>query len=291
MDISSMIDYFFENYFIFYSKEDIINITFSGGESLFFADELFAYIKQIRDYNNVLQATVKITIQTNGSLITSEIIKLLTQYNVEVFFSYDGYGQNITRKQNQLVFHNLKELSTKVPVAVNSVITPETSQYLYQTYKLLQETDIIGWGFSINFLEPEENYDKDLLEQEVIKIKNTKSNFAIKNFLHQQDEEEWQESILSYISQITITTDGWIKPTNFIFTGDKYTEFFNYNFGNVKNNTFDEKKFIAYCNEKIELLKNMPLAPKTDIITPRLIVQNLFNTTSRFVEQQKDECK
>ena len=287
MDIIKCIDYFFENYFIFYSKDEIINITFSGGESLFFAKELLTYIKQIRSYNNIVAAKINITIQTNGSLLTPEIIADLQKYKVQVFFSYDGYGQNITRKQNDIVLQNLYLLSKKVPTRVNTVIIPETSNTLYKTFQILKNTNIVDWGFGINFLEKEENYDKKVLLNEIKKISTETANFTIKNFTHQKDEAQWKKTILSYIPQITIMPDGNIQPTNFIFTGEKYAGFFNYSFGNI-NSGFNEILFNKYCNEKIEILKNMPISETTSIITPELIVDNLFNTTSRFTKNNNN---
>lgn len=281
--IIELIDYFFENYFIFYPKDKVITFIFSGGESLYFKEEVLSYIKHIREYENIVKAKIKITLQTNGSLLTSEIIQELKNNSVELFLSYDGKGQNITRTLNEKVYSNIQEASKILPIMINSVYTPESQYFIYDTFNLLKDTKISTWGFGVDFLRTKEEYNFQAILEQIEKIKKDNYyNFIIRNFQHQLDGDKWRKSIEDSIYQITISPDGTIHPTNFIYTGEKYTEFFNYNFGNLYEG-FNEKNFLKYCKEKKEILNQIPNNNSKEL-TSFKIVENLFGASSKFCE-------
>lgn len=95
--VDMIIDDFFENYILLLPSSTKFEIVFSGGEGLFFFDELMHYITKIRGYSNILSFSPEIVIQTNGSLLDARKIDFLANNRVSLYFSFDGAGQNTTR--------------------------------------------------------------------------------------------------------------------------------------------------------------------------------------------------
>ena len=87
-------------------KNDIAEayINFGGGEPLINSKAVLETLKYIEKVRKIIPIPIKISINTNASLITDEIAKTLAYHNVEVAISLDGLenGNNSVRLSKNL---------------------------------------------------------------------------------------------------------------------------------------------------------------------------------------------
>ena len=269
--VEEILNYFFENYFIFYPKGTEVTFTFSGGETLIFSNEIIHFIKFIKEYQNIAFINPKIIIQTNGSLLTDELIEIFKNSNVIVHISHDGTAQNISRKNSQLVLNNIKKLiENNIEFQITSIYEPETIKYLYSSFLLFSQYNIKNWSIGLNFLKEKEEYDLKLLYNELKKIFNNKNNnnMIIKNFYQIENGDFWKKSLFNNIHSISITPFG-----DFHSTAYTYTKEIN-SFGNITQG-FNEDNFINYISIKTNWLNNIIF--KNNVVTIDKIINNLFN--------------
>lgn len=269
--VEEILNYFFENYFIFYPKGTEVTFTFSGGEALMFSDEIIHFIKFIKEYQNIAFINPKIIIQTNGSLLTDELIEIFKNSNVILHISHDGTAQNISRKNSQLVLNNIKKLiENNIEFQITSIYEPETIKYLYSSFLLFSQYNIKNWSIGLNFLKEKEEYNLKLLYSELKKIFNNKNNnsMIIKNFYQIENGDFWKKSLFNNIYSISITPFGDFHSTAYTYTKETNS------FGNITDG-FNEDNFINYISAKTNWLNNIIF--KNNIITIDKVINNLFN--------------
>lgn len=95
------------------NKETRSEFIFHGGEPLLVAPKTYEKIMQGLKRNN---PKLKFSIQTNGTLISTEFIKLFKKYNVHIGISLDGYNE----EQNEYrVDHNGQNVFYRVLNIIN----------------------------------------------------------------------------------------------------------------------------------------------------------------------------
>lgn len=270
--VIKIIDYFFETYFINYSKEQEVVITFSGGECFLYFDELLYYLKHIKEYKKVCMAKITIILQTNGSLLNDEIINKLMEFeNLIIYLSYDGTAQDITRQNKLKLFKTLQKLcDNHINVIVNSVFQSNTIQHIYSTFLELNNLHIKQWNIGLNFLEFIDDYDIISLQHQFDLILNDKINISIKNINHIQNANLiYDEKFLSTFG-ITITPYGEFIPINTDFYSTKQDHFGNDSIGLIEDvyndyvndqlNIIKKQKFYSHQATSKELVKNLTTA-------------------------------
>ncbi len=110
-------------------KHDDFKLQIAGGEPLM----NFSLIEQIYDYLQENNHNIKISMQTNGTLITDEIAKKIKEMNIAMGVSLDGPLEinNKLRGKTIETLKGIKKLGLQgVIVNLNCVVTNESIKYL-----------------------------------------------------------------------------------------------------------------------------------------------------------------
>ena len=111
--------------------QSLKNIIISGGEPLLRPDLIFFILNYIEKYSNI-----RVSLQTNGTLITEEFLKGLKKYKVGIGISIDGPIEinDKLRGQTSKVLDTLEKLS-KLDIKIGVTIT--LSRYNYSSLSRL----------------------------------------------------------------------------------------------------------------------------------------------------------
>ena len=85
---------FFSPYF-----GDAPHINFYGGEPLLAFNSIEQVLKYLQNRVHP-ERPVTYSITTNGSLISREILSILDEFRFRILLSFDGYSQDVTRKNH-----------------------------------------------------------------------------------------------------------------------------------------------------------------------------------------------
>jgi uncharacterized protein len=157
MDIStakSAIDLLFKNN----PNSEGYGIIFFGGEPLLnynLMKEVVLYAKELFSKNN---KQVGFTMTTNGTILSSEIIKLLKEHNFSIQVSFDG-PKEIHNKNRyyangkgsfEKVLQNIKTIKENDIIFSLRTTIPANSNF-YEIIKFMEELQIsFGFGFTVN---------------------------------------------------------------------------------------------------------------------------------------------
>lgn len=143
------------------------DITFHGGEPMLIGVDLlrkaFEIVKQYEG--------TTISMQSNGTLITDEMVSLLKEFNVRVGISIDGpkemhdqYRLNIGKKGSfDLVFENIKKLKAAgVVVGGLATVTDQTLKHPEKFYRFFKDNKL-DYSFNPLFIEPNKSSDHNVL--------------------------------------------------------------------------------------------------------------------------------
>ncbi|MGC9781267.1 MAG: radical SAM protein [Candidatus Heimdallarchaeota archaeon] len=132
-------------------QDQIIEMNYFGGEPLLHFNLIKEITQYIRTKEHSLKHPVTISITTNGTLLTSEILEYFRKEKINVCISIDGDEKvhNINRcfKSGNGSFKEVvKKLELAVDtldyVQVNAVYGPETVNYLQETVAFLAERNV-----------------------------------------------------------------------------------------------------------------------------------------------------
>lgn len=167
-------------------------LRFFGGEPLL----QFNLIKKIvKRYPNHTYSIV-----TNGSLLTKEIARFLSENNFSVGLSYDGYGWQeknrvSLRNNSQKDFERAVNLLSKANayIGVSTVLTKESIPYLYDIHlEVFSNFPINGWAYLIGYSENMTLSDLDVFQNELFSIVN---DFPSEHLLKINDLKKWAMKI------------------------------------------------------------------------------------------------
>jgi len=126
-------------------------LTLFGGEPLLNKHVMEKSIKYASTKAKALGKELTILVATNGSISSNNIIRIFTEYNVQVQISLDGFKeqQDYLRPFNSgngsfdIVFENLKRLlEHKIPVGISTTVTKYNVDDIVRFYKNIREFPI-----------------------------------------------------------------------------------------------------------------------------------------------------
>lgn len=133
------------NYFIDPSRispQDLFLFISGGGEPLVSWNITHRIIEYSYKRAEELGFTLHISIITNGSLLTDEIVEELKQYNCTVCVSFEvlEHLQNVHRKNFSIVDANIRRLERYgVRVMLNSTVIPQSVEYMTDMVRAVAE--------------------------------------------------------------------------------------------------------------------------------------------------------
>lgn len=134
-------------------------IIFFGGEPLLAFDIIKYAVSFFQEQEEPGKKKLKFTLTTNGSLLTDEILHFFDLYSFSVMLSFDGAGQDITRKPGTMA--STRELIRRlqnqsypgIEFSTNSVFTPATINYLSESLHYIIESGVTEIEFSLDETE------------------------------------------------------------------------------------------------------------------------------------------
>ena len=225
---------------------DQINWIWHGGEpGVYGFEKIVDLTNKIRQLSNRYYSSINFSLQTNGSLLTEEVIKLLNKNNISFGVSYDGINQIKNRNANIVdsAFENTS--------GIISIINPEDN--IVENYNFLKQKGIKKIALNMKFP----------IKQKITNWKEfINYYFADKNPLV-------EKNILGYVSKVVDTNDhntcDWDKFDNILTVrsdgqlcycdiDDKYV------FGDFTSTDkmlledyFKTEQYREYLNKKLEL--------------------------------------
>jgi sulfatase maturation enzyme AslB (radical SAM superfamily) len=185
--IKKAIDFFFP----FLKKRCYIN--FYGGEPLLALNQILFAIDYFQSMNKRERKNIIFSMTTNGSLISDEILDILSQNKFSLLLSFDGIVQEVSRKKG--TFDKITAILKKtmrfpqIDLETNSVFTPTTIQNLSDSIISIVEMGVPNvslalsqtaiWDFSsLSHFEKE----LDALAEYLLSFYKRKGHIPVVNF-------------------------------------------------------------------------------------------------------------
>jgi sulfatase maturation enzyme AslB (radical SAM superfamily) len=134
------------------------SLNFYGGEPLLCFDLMRQTLAFLDKKNREFKKKVRYSITTNGSLITDNILRTLSDRKFSVIFSFDGLAQAVHRKPGNLeeAVSNIQKIQKfpAIHLEVNSVFTPETVDLLSESMDFIMNLGIADINLSLSYIEP-----------------------------------------------------------------------------------------------------------------------------------------
>ncbi len=125
------------------TDESLVN--FCGGEPLLALDSIRLAVEILGNKTRAKSKGPRFTVTTNGSLVTSEAIRLFSRFDFEVLVSHDGLAQDERRPGTRQPLSRLLDRllgEPRILTATNSVFTPRTVNTLAASIRSLAERGI-----------------------------------------------------------------------------------------------------------------------------------------------------
>ena len=213
-----------------------VNILFHGGEPTLASPDL---LRSIAEYARTIDNDAKISIQTNGTLISDQLVDLFRDYHITVGISLDGPPEindknRIFANGNgtaDLIIRNIKKLKAEsIPVGVLITFTNENIDHVADIYSMCREIDV-GFSFNPLFIPETEvgvepldkmKYAKAICDLFDIWINDQDSTIGVRPFeriLMGFVDQEIGLPVCSYSQNcaeqiLTIDVDGQVYPCN-----------------------------------------------------------------------------
>jgi sulfatase maturation enzyme AslB (radical SAM superfamily) len=153
---------------------DTYYINFYGGEPLLCFDLIEKSIDFLAGKTGEYGKKPQYSLTTNGSLLTDEIIRTLDTHAFSVVFSFDGYAQDIQRKEGSFhrsVAHIQKILEhPDIRLEVNSVFTSRTAGYIADSISLIIDLGVSDINLSLSLIHPWDNASIERLKEEMARL-------------------------------------------------------------------------------------------------------------------------
>ena len=125
--------------------------------------------------NKEFKKTVRYSITTNGSLITDDIIRTLSDHKFSVIFSFDGLAQNVHREPGNLeeAVSGIRKIQKfpAIHLEVNSVFTPETVGLLSKSMDFIMNLGIADINLSLSYTKPWDEHALARFDGEMTKLR------------------------------------------------------------------------------------------------------------------------
>jgi uncharacterized protein len=141
-------------------------IGFYGGEPLLASDTIRKTLSFIESHDILKRKEFRYSISTNGSILTEEMMSVLSTHRFRINLSYDGTAQETTRPSriNAQILENLDRL-VRLPgieFYTNSVFTPDTAAELFRSARFLIDRGVKNCHLTTSF---DGNWDPASLDQ------------------------------------------------------------------------------------------------------------------------------
>lgn len=144
-------------------------LVIAGGEPLL----NFDLVKSICEYIKENNLKIKISMQTNGTLIDENIAKEIKKYNIGIGISIDGMPEvnELTRQKSNEVINGIGILNKfNIPIYINAVVSNLNVDHLYTLSQLCLYFENIK-GIGLDLLR--ESKDSLVKKADLNKIKNS----------------------------------------------------------------------------------------------------------------------
>jgi sulfatase maturation enzyme AslB (radical SAM superfamily) len=156
---------FFSPYFA-----ETLHVNFYGGEPLLSFDLIDQALRHLRS-KTAAGNSVVYSLATNGSLLSGDILSLLNEFGFRLLLSFDGHGQDITRKKGSFkeITKAIEKLQAypKIQLETQSVFVPETIHLLSGSIKFILELGIRVVNFNLDYVRPWSGGDLSRFKQEL----------------------------------------------------------------------------------------------------------------------------
>jgi sulfatase maturation enzyme AslB (radical SAM superfamily) len=154
---------------------DPFYLNFYGGEPLLCFDLIEETVSFLDEKNREYGKKLQYSVTTNGTLITEEILQTLEAHRFSLVFSFDGYAQDIQRKNGnfeQAVYKIKKILEhPNIQLEVNSVFTPETVGHISGSMAFIMNLGVRNINLSPSLLQPWNNHSLERLREEMANLR------------------------------------------------------------------------------------------------------------------------
>lgn len=257
--------------------ENIVN-NYKHGEIIFHGGEPFLagydwYVKAfdlINQYIFKYNIRLKIGIQTNGTLLNDEIIKLFKINGANIGLSFDGLTNELTRKNTKKLLSNMNLLkSYDMNVGSIMVITKDNCDNIIENYEYFNALDIDP-TFNVihNTSMMENNLFEDLKTEKLIDGMCKFFNYYAVNTSNKYNMSFIDKMVANVVNSenylrnnkqcdIWICNYRWIciSPNGDLYPCGKHWNK-NYNIGNINNMSFKEafgsENYKNYTNNILE---------------------------------------
>ncbi len=151
------------------------DIVFYGGEPLLAFDSIKYAVSFLNECGS-REKKLKFSINTNGSLLTDEMLNFFDIHRFSIMLSFDGLTQDIERKQGsleptrRLIRRISKNSYPGIKLFLNSVFSPATVKYLSTSLKSIIESGVTEVQFSLANSQPWDEKALLMLENELAGI-------------------------------------------------------------------------------------------------------------------------
>ena len=154
---------------------DLYNLNFYGGEPLLCFDLIEETLSFLDEKYEECGKSPQYSLTTNGSLITDKILRTLDTHKFSLVFSFDGYAQDIQRKNGsfeQTVYKIKKILEhPNIQLETNSVFTHNTVGHISDSMAFIMDLGVKNINLSFSFLRPWNTQSVVRLGEEMAKLR------------------------------------------------------------------------------------------------------------------------
>ena len=214
------------------SKNKKVNIFFYGGEPLLNFDLIQQAVNYCQQFAGTANKKTSYSLTTNGSLLNSDILAFLNDFQFTLELSFDGTAQNRSRKRD--TFKPTLRLINKIlqypdiTLMVNSVFTSQTINHLSPSTQMILDLQVPLVNVSLSYsrrwncqsiAKADAEYSK-LTDLAMIHYKRS-GKIAVVNFHAERKNGLWMCGAGQ--DSITVTASGevWGCPLFYTYFKDK----------------------------------------------------------------------
>jgi sulfatase maturation enzyme AslB (radical SAM superfamily) len=150
---------------------DKVDIIFFGGEPLMAYDKIKQAVSLLKEKNSDQSKNFLFNLTTNGMLMNPEMMDFFNKHHFELMLSFDGLTQNSARqsgshKKLEALIGKTKSYGN-IDFAMNSVFTPETVGYLFESFKYVLEFGVGELLLSTSSIEAWDEASLSQLEEQM----------------------------------------------------------------------------------------------------------------------------
>ena len=231
-------------------NKKLYRVYFYGGEPFLNKKVMFYIAEKLNSEN------IKFFVNTNGTLITDDDIKLLKKYRFHISISLDGnVYDNIRRGETYKVLSTIAKLKdAKVGIGISCTVTDTNYLHLADVVKFFHDLGITSFGFNLPlFSKKGDVYDIDpvLLADsmfEAFKVTQKygmrESRVGVRRWYHLVTEEFRIRDCAAQGAQVFFSTDGKVGPCH------GFHDDVNFMSNDLNSNLFKEFIDVPIYNDK-----------------------------------------